>query len=142
MTNFVEVFNKATGRNEIIPEDWLDSPVLNHDVNGDPLERVVPTPLEEIDERPTEKSTHDEIDAFAKRRSVTFPEGAKTKKQKMEVLDELAPAAPTPEEASTVPGLPESEPGVELVAGTVSTESTIPAFQNQEASAEDQDKEN
>jgi hypothetical protein len=130
MTDFVEVYNAATGRNEIIPEDWLDSPVLGKDVNGDPLERVVPVSAEVAAERPTASSKHDVIDAFAKQalgKDFVFPEGTKTREEKMAVLDELAPAAAEPPDIA--PPVPESEPGVQLT-GPVSTESVIPALNN------------
>lgn len=138
MTNFIEVHNKATGRNEVIPEDWLDSPVLNHDVNGDPLERVIPLSPELVAERPTADSTHADIDAFAEEAGVEFPEGTKTKADKMAVLDELAPAAREPEPVA--PPVPESEPGVQLT-GPVSDEPVIPALQttNDETPAGDEE---
>lgn len=126
MTDFVEVHNKATGRNEIIPEDWLDSPILNHDVNGDPLERVVHVPVGQPEQRPTANSTHAEIDAFAAAHDVVFADDTKTREQKIAVLDELAPAAEQPD---AEPSGPQPEPGVALT-GPVSSESVIPALQN------------
>lgn len=129
MTDFVEVYNKATGRNEIIPEDWLDSPVLGKDVNGNALERVIPVTAEIAAERPTAGSTHAVIDDFAAKAlgdDFVFPEGTKTREEKMAVLDELAPPA---EPVDTAPPVPESEPGVQLT-GPVSTESVIPALNN------------
>jgi len=122
MTDIIEVHNKATGRNEMIPADWLDNPVLNHDVNGDLLERVVPPAVVEQLDRPTESSTHEAIDAFAAQvfgEDYTWPAGTKSRADKMAVLDELAP--PVEEEAPTQP-TPPVNPDVQL-AGPVSSES-------------------
>jgi hypothetical protein len=130
MTDFVEVYNQATGRREVIPEDWLDNPVLNHDVNGDLLQRVTPAEVAEQEqaglERPTANSKHDEIDAYARAllgEDFTWPEGTATRQDKIDVLDNLVPDA----DAGSAPPVPESEPGVDLV-GPVMTESTIPAL--------------
>lgn len=37
MPKFVEVFAKATGRKQHVPETWLDHPVLGRDIRKTPL---------------------------------------------------------------------------------------------------------
>lgn len=120
----IEVRNVNTGNHDIIPEDWLGDEVLD----GGKWERVVAAPPEIAAERPTEKSSHEEIDAFAASiDGFQFPDDAKTKAQKIAALDELAPSR---EPDGTAPVFPESDPGVQLVAGDVDTQSTIPMYRS------------
>ena len=37
MPKFVEVYAKATGRKQIVPETWLNHPVLGRDIRKTPL---------------------------------------------------------------------------------------------------------
>jgi len=37
MAKFVEVYAKATGRKQNVPESWLDHPVLGRDIRKTPL---------------------------------------------------------------------------------------------------------
>lgn len=134
MTDFVEVYNQTTGRLEQIPEDWLDSPILDHDLAGKPFIRMdrpfTPEP------RPTATDTHEDIDAFAREKlgeDYVFPEDVKNRKQKVELLDQLVPAVTLPEQPAPPADTPVApvNPEVQLT-GPVSDESPYGAVQADE----------
>jgi hypothetical protein len=139
MTNFVEVVVKATGRREIVPADWLDSPVLGQGISLAPQDDspvevpAAPAPPSEVQlvagdvddlpiipaardavlaaraeaaktPPPTEDSTHDQIDTFAKNASVDLG-SAKTKAEKVAVINaHLNPGGTEPTDETPATG--------------------------------------
>jgi hypothetical protein len=122
MEGFVAVLVTATGRTEMVPIDWMDSPVLSVGLE------LLPEPgtVEKLDP-PSESDTHDVINAFAEKADIDLGD-AKTKAEKMAVINEVLAAMP-----STEPPANEPDPGnpdVQLVAGDEDDQPVIPMYRS------------
>lgn len=129
MDGFVEVLVAATGETQLVPVHWVDDPVLGRGIEKTTRQRVLDGEIEaaDVDEVPTERSTHAVIDAYAETAGISLGD-AKTKAEKVAVIGAALAAAPLPPESAadvptgdvaTVPDQPEPlDPEAVQVEGT------------------------
>lgn len=131
LSEFVEVVVEATGQTTHVPRDWIDNPVL-----GKGIERTVPQKIADGDvtpadvaDPPTARDSHEVIDAFAHDAEIDLGD-ARTKKQKVAVIEAALASQATPAGSAPAPA-PAGDPDVQLT-GPVDDLPIIPAAREAE----------
>lgn len=94
---FVEAYAKSTGVKQVIPEHWLDHPVLGKDFSLTPSAKA----RQIAADQPSESWTHEQLDAYVTDHGLDLGD-AKTKAEKV--------AAITVAEEALIPRGPDGEP--------------------------------
>lgn len=120
---FVDVTVDATGEETQVPAEWVGHPVL-----GKGFTVVATIDTAEVGEPPTDRSTKDEIAAYAKTAGIDLGD-ASTKAGMLEVIDAAVAAAGDTGTGGPAPDA-SPNPDVQLIAGTGGEESLIPAVRD------------